>query len=448
MEPKGNKKFFWKIKLTLFSKQKNSFLNLQLWIILLLGFSSGLPFLLTLSTLSFWLTESGIEKTTIGLFMLISLPYSLKFFWAPLLDHLKVPFLSAWLGQRRSWALLAQLGLILSIIALGFCHPADSIITTALCAFLVAIFSATQDIVYDAYRIEMISDSNRGMAAALESIGFRFGMLASGAGALYLATFFDWQTAYHIMAAAMLIGVFTVLLMPEPLQEKVIFLRPDQQLHSIFQQIKAFVFQPWCQFYHKKTFLSLILFIFCFKLADAVLNSMSAPFLCDLGFTKTEFANITKIFGIILMVVGGLLGGLVIKRFGALNAVILSTLMQGMSCLMFAVQALVGYDYEILVITVGAESLCSGLTSTVFIAYISGFCRQPHTATHFTLLYSVGSFARVFASAGAGWLADHCSWSFLFLLSATAVIPTIYFVLNIEKKRDLHLLTTPLVRVA
>ncbi|WP_032112687.1 AmpG family muropeptide MFS transporter [Candidatus Paracaedibacter symbiosus] len=425
-----------------------SFLNKNLWIILLLGFSSGLPFLLTLSTLSFWLTESGIDKTTIGLFMLISLPYSLKFFWAPMLDRVKIPLISQYFGQRRSWALLAQLGLILSIVALGFCNPSNSILLTAACAFLVALFSATQDIVYDAYRIEIISDSNRGMAAALESVGFRFGMIASGAGALYLAALFDWQTAYHLMAAAMLIGMITVLVMPEPKLEKVVQLKESPLPRSFSQRIQAFVLQPWRQFSHKETFGSLVLFIFCFKFADAVLNSMSAPFLCDLGFSKVEFANISKIFGITLMVVGGLLGGLLIRRFGALNAVILSTLLQGMSCLMFAIQALVGYDYNVLIITVGAESLCSGLISTVFIAYISVFCCKPHTATHFTLLYSIGSFARVAASAIAGWLADHCSWSLLFLVCALLVVPTIGFVLNIEKKRDTEPLENPIARVA
>lgn len=411
----------------------SNFLNGQLWIIFLLGFSSGLPFLLTLSTLSFWLTESGIDKTTIGLFMLISLPYSFKFFWAPVLDRVQIPFFSAKLGQRRSWALLAQAGLILSIIALGYCNPSKSIVATAFCAFFVAIFSATQDIVYDAYRIEVMSNRDVGMAAALESVGFRFGMLISGAGALYLATLYDWQTAYHLMALAMLIGVITVLFMPETTHAKVVMLNATQLSRPLLQRLQAFILQPWRQFTHKQTFLSFIIFIFCFKFADAVLNSMSAPFLCDLGFSKVEFANISKVFGITLMVVGGLLGGLMIKRMGALNAVILSALLQGMSCLMFAIQAIVGYDYHVVMITVGAESLCSGLTSTVFIAYISGFCCQPHTATHFTLLYSIGSFARVVASAAAGWLADHCGWSLLFLLSAFVVVPTISFVLHIEK---------------
>lgn len=415
-------------------RSTSSLFNSQLWVIFLLGFSSGLPFLLTLSTLSFWLTESGVDKTTIGLFMLISLPYSLKFLWAPFLDRVQIPLLSTWFGQRRSWALLAQTGLILSIIALGYSNPSQSIMATACCACFVALFSATQDIVYDAYRIEIISDRNRGMAAALESVGFRFGMLASGAGALYLATLFDWQTAYHLMAMTMLIGVVTVLFMPEPHQEKVVILSPSSR--PLTQRLQAFILQPWRQFIHKQAFLNLILFIFCFKLADAILNSMSAPFLCDLGFSKAEFANVSKVFGITLMVVGGLLGGLMIKGMGTLNSVILSALLQGMSCLMFAIQAIVGYDYHVLMITVGAESLCSGLTSTVFIAYISGFCCQPHTATHFTLLYSIGSFARVAASAAAGWLADQCGWSLLFLLSALAVIPTITLVLAIEKSSN------------
>ncbi len=434
--------------MTLRFQEKDGFFNLQLWTILLLGFSSGLPFLLTLSSLSFWLTESGINKTTIGMFMFISLPYSLKFLWAPLTDRIQIPFLSNKFGRRRSWALVAQLGLILSIIALGFCNPSRSIAATAFCAFLVTMFSATQDIVYDAYRIEIISDRNRGMAAALESVGFRFGMLASGAGALYLASFFDWQTAYHLMAGTMLVGVFTVLMMPEPQQEKIVALHTPQVKHPILQRIKMLTLDPWHQFHQQKILLSLILFIFCFKLADAVLNAMSAPFLYDLGFSKTDFANVTKIFGITLMVIGGLLGGLVIKRFGTLNAVILSTLMQGMSCLMFAIQALVGYDYQVLMITVGAESLCSGLTSTVFIAYISEFCCKPHTATHFTLLYSIGSFARVIASASAGWLADHCSWELLFLFSSLFVIPTIVFVLKVEAQRTTEKLENKFIRAA
>jgi len=308
--------------------------------ILLLGFASGVPFLLTLSTLSFWLTESGIDKTTIGLFMLISIPYSLKFVWAPLVDCTPIPFLSKRLGQRRGWALFSQIGLIISIITLGYCNPAESIIKTALSAFCVAFFSATQDIVYDAYRIEIIKDRNGGIAAALESIGFRMGMLVSGAGALYLASMFDWKTAYHLMAGTILIGVITVLVMPEPIQQKE---KSKPHQNTVLLQIKQHHFsiiEPWRQFADKHLFLKLGLFILCFKLADAVMNSMSAPFLYDLGFSKTDFANISKVFGIVLMIIGGFSGGLIINRFGILNSIIFCVLLQGVSCIMFAIQAI------------------------------------------------------------------------------------------------------------
>lgn len=412
---------------------KISSFNPQLWVILILGFSSGLPFLLTLSTLSFWLAESEVNKTIIGIFMLISLPYSFKFMWAPILDRVVIPFLGKKLGQRRSWAFVMQMGLITSIIWLGFSSPSEHIWSTAIAAFFVSFFSASQDIIYDAYRIEIISDTNRGIAAALENVGFRVGMLASGAGALYLASIFDWQVAYHLMALAMTVGVITVLVMPEPQLNNLVVL-PVHSLHlSFMQRFKAFFLQPWQQFSYRPVFLYLFFFIFCFKVADIVLNSMSVPFLCDLGVSKVEFANISKVFGITLMVIGGLLGGLIIHRFELLQSVILSTLLQGMCCLMFAVQALVGYDSYVLMITVGAESLCSGLTATVFLAYISGFCSKPHTATHFTLLCSIGSFARVIISAGAGWLADHVDWSILFLFSGLAIVPTIFLALKIDK---------------
>lgn len=407
----------------------------QLWVILILGFSSGIPFFLTLSTLSFWLAESGVNKTTIGLFMLISLPYSFKFIWAPILDKVKIPIIGKKLGQRRSWAVVMQLGVISSVIWLGFCNPSESILATAIAAFFVSFFSASQDIIYDAYRIEIVSTVNRGMAAALETVGFRIGMLASGAGALYLAAIFDWQTAYHLMAVVMIVGVITVLLMSEPPSTKLAALDGEPVTLSIKQWFKVYFLKPWQQFAHQPMFFHLFLFIFSFKVADIVLNSMTVPFLCDLGVSKIEFANISKVFGITLMVVGGLLGGLIIQRFETLQAVILSTLLQGMCCLMFAIQALVGYDSYVLLITVGAESLCSGVTATVFLAYISGFCSKPHTATHFTLLCSISSFARVVISAGAGWLADHVDWSMLFLLSGLSVIPAIVFALKVEENQ-------------
>lgn len=398
----------------------------QLFFILLLGFSSGLPFLLTLSTLSYWLTEAGISKTAIGLFMLISLPYSLKFLWAPLMDYFSIPILSKIWGQRRSWAFVMQIGLFISLIFLGQTNPAESLQRTAFFAFCVSFFAASQDIIIDAYRIEIIAEKNRGIAAALESIGFRFGMLASGAGALYLADVFDWSTAYMVMAAFVVIGMITVLIMPEPEHPTIINLHFPST--SLSKTMSTIFWRPLQQFKTQKGFATLLLFIFCFKMADTVLNAMSAPFLCDLGYSKIEFAQISKIFGISLMVIGGLFGGFAIKRLGAIQSIVLCAVLQGSSCLMFVIQSLVGYNLMVLTIIVGFESFCSGLTSAVFIAYLSGFCCQPHTATHFTLLYSFGSLSRVITSALAGWIADHWGWAILFFVSSLMTFPCLFLI--------------------
>jgi PAT family beta-lactamase induction signal transducer AmpG len=415
---------------------KNKFFyHKDLLCIFSLGFVSGVPFLLTLSTLSFWLTEAGVNKSIIGSFMLISVPYSLKFLWAPLMDHMKIPFLSSRFGQRRGWALAMQICLMFSLWFLGWTNPAHSIWPTAILAFFVSFFSASQDIVIDAYRIEILAERQCGVGAALETIGFRFGMITSGAGALYLATLFDWQTAYHLMALCILVGMGTVLLMPEPKSQKIITL-PQSPRHksSLSSRFRTLFWSPCQQLMQEQKLLTILMFILCFKMGDIVLNSMSAPFLCDLGFSKLEFASVSKVFGITLMVIGGLLGGYIIYQMGIIQATAMCAVLQAISCLMFTIQSIVGYDCSILMITVGTESLCSGLVNAVFIAYLSNLCHQPYTATHFTLLYSFGSLCRVLVSATAGWIADHSSWTFLFLITSTASIPALYLLNRIQAK--------------
>ncbi len=367
--------------------------------------------------------------------MLISLPYSLKFLWAPLMDHLKIPILAPYFGQRRAWALTMQMGLMISLWALGYTNPNESIWATAIAAFFVSLFSASQDIVIDAYRIEILTEQQRGAGAALETIGFRFGMLCSGAGALYLAALLDWQTAYHLMALCIFIGMITVLVMREPKSEKVIPLhRSASQSHSLFSRIRTFFWFPFHQLLQEQKLGSILLFILCFKMGDTVLNAMSAPFLCDLGFSKLEFASVSKVFGITLMVLGGLLGGYTIHHMGIIQSTVMCATLQAISCLMFAIQSMVGHDCSILMITVGTESLCSGLASAIFIAYLSTFCCQPHTASQFTLLYSFGSLCRVLVSATAGWIADHTSWTFLFLVTSLSFFPALYLLKRIQSK--------------
>lgn len=430
-------RMFQKLLITHTELKNASSRDYHLTAILILGVISGLPFLLTLSTLSFWLTEAGISKTTIGLFMLASLPYSIKFLWAPFLDQVQVPYLALKFGQRRAWLILTQICLILSLVGLGNCSPEQSIPMTAVMAFLVSFFSATQDIIIDAYRIEILSEKNKGMGAAFESIGFRLGMLASGAGALYLASLWSWQFAYWSMAVGILLGMIGILFIEEPDRKKIVKLSERLEISPSFRtHMRNLFVTPWSHLaVNRKELIYLLAFVFFFKMGDTVLNAMSAPFICDLGFSKVDFASVSKVFGITLMVFGGLAGGIMIHHVGILQSIILCVGLQGISCLMFVIQSLAGYHLGILMITVGVESFCSGLSAAVFIAFLSEFCSQPHTASHFTLLYSFGSLCRVITSALAGWMADCVSWTCLFFITCLAIVPALIFLNKLQSEQ-------------
>lgn len=386
-----------------------------------LGFVSGLPFLLTLSTLSFWLAEIGVSRTTVGLFMLVGVPYCIKFLWAPAIDTVSPPVLWRWFGPRRGWALLSQIGLIVSLILLSQTNPLDNLYLTAIGAFLVSFFAASQDIVIDAYRIEILSNRYLGFGAAVEATGFRFGMLASGAGALYLAHIFSWSAAYGFMAIAVVIGMVTILLMPDQLSS------PLSRSHSF----RNFM-EPWRAAFQHKNILWMVLFMFSFKMGDTVLNAMSAPFLVELGFTKLEFANISKVFGITLMILGSFSGGWMIYRWNLLSTLLFCMALQVAACLLFVSQAWMGHDLSFLMVTVGVESFCSGMTASALIAYLSSFCSPPYTATHFTVLYSINSLCRVATSALAGWMADQLGWNLLFLLPCLAIFPAVIALFYLE----------------
>ena len=396
-------------------------------VLLLLGFSSGLPFLLVLSTLSMWLSEVGTSKTLIGLFMFVSLPYSIKFLWSPYLDRWRIPFLTAKLGQRRSWAFMAQCGILLSLIGLSTCNPAQTLGPLAFWATLVAFFSATLDSVIDAYRIELLSYKHIGSGAAIEAVGFRLGMVASGAGALYLAHLFGWSAAYLCMATGCLIGFIAIVISDEPERQKK---HPEQRWHHAISIPFAVLF-------------TLLGFIFFFKWIDIVLNSMMAPFLHDMGFNKLDFANFSKVYGTALVIVGGLLAGNAIHRFGIAFIVKCAIALQVFSALIFITQAHLGYHYPWLLVSLGIESFTSGLSATAFIALLSYFCKPGNSAHNFTLLYSFGSFSRVLISTIAGFAADQISWQALFLLSAFMGMTAFLFIPLFQQYYTLQSATTP-----
>ncbi len=403
--------------------------------IFLFGFSSGLPFLLTLSTLTIWLKETGANNTAVGLFVIVTIPYTFKFLWGPMVDKVKLPFLAHLLGQRRSWALLSQVILIFMLIGLGSSNPKDRIFETALWALGVAFASALQDIVVEAYRIEIIDDHQKGSAATSITLGWRLGIMASGTGALYLASLFSWQSAYILMAVLVGIGLFTTLLSPSP--ETLVFSSaPHLSLkhmtsHSRFWEwLKSTYGPPLGELLRSYDWRVVLAFIFFYKVGDTTLNVMNTPFLVELGFSKLEIAQVAKLFGISAMIVGGFLGGLFLNRFGILSSLMLCASLQIASSLMFVIQALVGYNLSVLILSVGIENLTCGLGAASFIAYLSSLCSVPHTATHFALLSSFGSFARIILSVGAGFLADLVPWSVFFTLTAVACLPCLLLLMQ------------------
>jgi len=394
----------------------------RLIIVFVMGFASGLPFLLSGATLSIRLTEAGVSLTAIGLFALVGTPYNLKFFWAPLIDRVPLPILSALIGRRRSWMVLIQLGMMASIAALGFSDPQTDAGLTALFALAVAFFSASQDIVIDAYRIEILDESQQGAGAAMTQAGYRFGLLASGAGALYLASSINWSLVYALMAALVLIGLAAALLAPIPETDA----NTAKSAENPGDWFHATVVAPFVEFFqrnHIGVATAILAFILLYKFGDAFAGVMANPFYIKIGFTKVQIANVSKIFGVFATLLGVFVGGLVVKRFGVLKSLLYCGILQMLSNLMFAAQAALGPQVGFLVLTIGIENLSGGMGSAAFVAYLSLLCNTAYTGTQFALFTSFMAFGRTWLSAGSGWLADQTDWVTFFVASTFVALP-------------------------
>ena len=406
--------------------------------ILFLGFSSGLPLLLTLSTLSLWLAREGIDKTTIGLFALAGLPYTLKFAWAPLVDRVRIPVLTRVLGRRRGWLIVTQLVLMASIVGLGSTQPAVDAGLVALLAFTVAFCSASQDIVVDAYRIDILRDDQQGAGAAMIQVGYRIGMLASGAGALYLADQTSWFWVYLTMAALITVGIVTVLLAPEPEGDgAAIAAREAARADTLGERnpawpralaqgvawVESAVIAPFADFMMRPYWLVILLFILLYKFGDAFLGVMANPFYVEMGFTNSEIASVSKIFGLGATLVGGVLGGVFVSRYGAMRSLLVGGILQMLSNLVFAAQAMAGHNVAMLVVTIAVENLSGGMATVAFVAYLSGLCNVAYTATQYALLTSLMAFGRTVLSSSGGWFADRLDWVSFFVLSTAVALP-------------------------
>ena len=388
-------------------------------IVFFMGFSSGLPLLLTLSTLSYWLAKVGVDKTSIGLFALVGVPYSLKFLWAPIIDQARIPVLARLLGHRRSWALVTQAALIVAILALGSCDPAVDPWTTAAAALAVAFFSASQDIVIDAYRIETLRDDEQGAGAAATQFGYRVGILAAGAGALALSDFVGWFWVFAAMAALVLVGSVTVLLSPEPYRDR----GAEPERIAMGLRIRTAVIGPLAEFMQRRGWVVILLFALLYKFGDAIGGVMANPFYVELGFTGTQIGSVSKVLGLFATLAGVFFGGAMVARYGILWALVIGGILQAVTNLLFAVQAMVGNDLAMLAVTIGADNFTGGLGSAAFVAYLSSLCNKAFTGTQYALLTSLMAFGRTVLSSGGGWLADQVDWVTFFVLTTGLAIP-------------------------
>ena len=416
-----------------------------------LGFASGLPLALSFGSLSAWLAEDGVSRTAIGLFAAVGTPYSLKFLWAPLMDRIPLPGLGRLFGRRRGWILLTQALIILAILAVGASDPGTNPGQVALFAVALAFASASQDIVIDAFRIESLTEDQQAAGASATVFGYRVAMVVSGAGALLLADQYSWAVAYQVMAVVMLVGVVTVLLRPEPEQRKSedeeeregqlqTFMAARPQLPKWLGELTGFLYlgvvAPFAQFMTRQGWVLILAFVVFFKFGDTLAGVMTMPFFLDLGFSKTEVAAVAKAFGFAMTMTGFALGGMVMAKLGMVKALWIAGILQMVSNLMFAVQAMVGYDLTMLAATIGFENLAGGLGTAVFVAYLSSLCNISYTATQYALLSSFMAAARTWLSTSAGWMAETFDWTVFFLTTTVAAVPGLILLYLVTRRSE------------
>lgn len=400
--------------------------------ILLLGFVSGFPLALSFSTLSAWLSDVGVSKTSIGLFALLGLPYTLKFLWAPLIDQLPIPGLTNAIGRRRSWLLVTQLCMMVSIFLLGSSDPMGDLWMTAFWALCVATSSATQDMVFDAYRVEMLEDDEQGAGAAMVTTGYMIGMkLAGGTLALFLADAIGWFGSYYVMAGLVTLGMATMMLAGEPHRST-----PMKKVKSLAEWSRHAVLDPLQQFMTHSGWWIILLFVLFYKFGDAYAGVMTLPFLKDLGFSNTEIGVYLKTYGLAPTLLGTFLGGLMVHKMPIYRVLLICGLLQMFSNLIFIAQAHVGYDTSFLAVTITVENLASGMGTAAFVAFISRLCSVEYTATQYALLSSISSVGRTVLSSSSGVLVDSVGWVWFFGFSTLFALPGLALLLWLHKRHQ------------
>jgi len=402
---------------------------------LALGFSAGLPLLLVLGTLSFRLREAGIDRATIGFLSWVGLAYGFKWAWAPLVDRLPLPWLTRAMGRRRSWLMLSQSAIMLGLIGMALNDPKEALGAVVVWAVVVAFGSATQDIALDAYRIESAAVEHQAALAATYQTGYRLAMIWAGAGVLWLAARAEvadagnyqpqaWQTAYLVMAASMLLGWLTVWLSPEPPQP------PLPPARNLREWLRGALVDPFAEFIGRYRWQALLILalIAVYRISDVVMGIMANPFYVDMGYTKDEVAAVTKVFGVLMTLLGAFIGGVLSLRLGVMRILMLGALLSAGSNLLFAWLGGVGHNLTALVWVISADNLASGIASAAFIAYLSGLTQVQYSATQYALFSSMMLLMPKWLAGFSGVFVDAHGYATFFTCTALLGLPVLLLV--------------------
>ncbi|MFW2133220.1 AmpG family muropeptide MFS transporter [Ectothiorhodospira haloalkaliphila] len=408
---------------------------------LFLGFAAGLPLLLVGGTFTAWLRDLGVELAAIGFLSWVGMAHSIKVFWAPVVDRLELPLLTRWFGRRRAWMLLAQAVIGGSLLGMALTDPTQHLWLVAVWAVLAAFGSATQDIAIDAYRIEAVTRDRQGAMAASYIFGYRVALLAAGAGALHLAAVGNWSIAYGVMGLLMGVGLITTLIIREPevtvdrttqrMEQRVVDYLQRTRHQGWRRGLTAWfigaVICPFADFMKRFGWVALLilLFIGTFRISDIFMGVMANPFYLDLGFTKTQIANVAAAFGLAMTLTGAALGGLLVVRYGIMRMLIFTAFLAPITNLTFSLLAMLGPETYGLVLAIMADNISGGLAISVFIAYLSSLTNTAYTATQYALFSSLMTLPGQFLAGFTGVLVEHIDWFWFFISSALIGIPAI-----------------------
>lgn len=415
--------------------------------IFILGFSSGLPLMLVFGVLSFWLREAGVSRSDIGYFSWVALAYAIKWLWSPLADNLQIPLLHNRLGRRRSWLLSSQIAVTIAIFAMATMDPQQDLALLAIFAVVLAVSSATQDINVDAFRIESAPEQLQAALGAAYLTGYRLAMILASAGALWLAAIFSdgsnynlagWQKAYVVMALCMLPGIITTLLSKEPatalVQREHV---TGNAMYRLEQWLKQAVVAPFVDFFSRYKWQALLILalIACYRLTDIVMGIMANAFYVDMGYSKEEVASVSKVFGVIMTLIGAALGGVLINRFGTVKILFIGALLSALTNLLFAALSQIGYDLAWLTLIISADNLSAGIATSAFIAYLSSLVNLAFTATQYAMFSSLMLLLPKFVGGFSGSWVEQMGYGPFYLLTAVLGIPALVLIVLVEKYR-------------